>query len=1766
MYNSNVQRIGMKRVTIVALMILLGTASWAMRNLSTESENVEIRPLSCVQYLQLSVGADGFAVITPQMLLADTFANYAPFQVSLKGLPSNVISCDEVNTTVMATVTDTRNGNSCWSNIYVEDKIAPEITCLNDTLPCHVDPLALDYSNYAFATDNCDTDVELWYIFSWQNDHCSDPVYSSIVTLEWTAEDDQGLQSHCISHIYFEKLSINNAQFPNDTTIYCPLPDTILAGEPTLDDQPINALCELFAYFLDDTMPGRCDGDYNIERTWHVMDLCNRQTVSMVQNISIEDTIAPEILCPDTAIVGTTSYSCTGLYVVPEVIVTDDCSEDSLIVVEIEHVGVGIVMVGDTIELDTGTHDFICTATDDCGNSAQCTHSVHVIDDVAPVLFCLPEIDIYLDTLGMAPELCIEDFDHMNHYFDNCGIDSIKIAKMVDFCDTTQSGVFGFCLNFCCEEVGKEVMIVIKVSDHAGNMNFCMINTNVLDTLPPVITHSPNDTSISCTVDYQDTSKTGGGIVVMDNCQGVLNIKITDSVDIDACKEGTVIRTFIACDPSGNADTAVQVITIFNDFRFDTSLVIWAQDTCIENCPVDSLPETIGSMTIVMDDTCDVVMVSYVDNDISDTADACLIIERTWTVRNECGDTVVLDSVQTITIKNYRAPILSGPPMDTTISAGADSCGAFVTLPELVATDCSANLIITNDCIPGDSALISEFFPVGEKTITFTAVDGCGKMSTYQVVITVTDDSGPALTCPPDTTINCEVSADTSNTGVATATDNCEGSGEIILVFEDDTTAGTCAQEFSIERLWTATDSSGNSSMCIQIIQVQDTTSPSITCPADVTLSCELPTDSGNTGVASATDNCDVLTVQVSERDSVEGGSCLNEQIIYRIWRAEDNCGNVSQCIQSITVVDTTAPTMVCPADITVECSDMTDPTFTGEPTITDNCDIGVITPMFQDSVVPRMGQHLRSIFRTWSASDTCGNFVSCRQVIEVIDTVAPTLICPPDITVGCDTSLEDLDVFGIPDTMDNCLGIILTQDTIYDLNFCNVGTVTRVFIAMDSVGNTSTCQQIITVALLDSLKEGDIIWPDSVVTVDACTGIDPDSIQVGRPKIDSSLATCFRVSVTYTDSVDYRCDMGVCSTVVRKWTVVDSCQMDTTGKGIFCFTQNISVVDTMPPLIGDLPMSDTVYLHPDSTCDAWFRIVADPSDCSGIKSITNNSEYGVDTFANASGRYPRGLTPVTFTVEDSCCNVSMHLILVFVLDTIPPVIFCRDVQKTILGEAGTGIGEAEFCVSELIATATDNCDPPLQLRASFDPNDPTDTCRTYNCDSLVGTMGMLNRLLTIYISDGSGNVTTCVSRITVIDRFRVCTGTIVGGVVSNLHGAGIENARVELSSVNAEAMTDENGVYDLGEQEFGDPYALHVTKDDDPLNGVSTKDIILIVRHLLGLQAFETPYEYIAADVNASNSIEVGDIVALRRLILGINDDLDNVPDWYFVSEQYDFEDIEHPLEYPWAFGYEIDSLMSDMDIRFIGVKPGDIDGSAKVNGLTNLNTRGGNSLEMSADLMTSDQGQSIELSIPHEISMSGLWFKMRYDDANIAVDKIRFLKKGGEELPVHWNSENGELKIIWTSTETPLLADEMIIQIDLSGKTVKHNPFTLVSVGERGSEILDQHLVEYSISLNESSGPIGDPLISELKVLQNKPNPFGSETVIDFFVPTDDIVTISISDASGRAVINEKIKVTRGWNQKIIRKQQLGNGGVYYYKIVASSGTQTLKMLVVD
>jgi len=162
-----------------------------------------------------------------------------------------------------------------------------------------------------------------------------------------------------------------------------------------------------------------------------------------------------------------------------------------------------------------------------------------------------------------------------------------------------------------------------------------------------------------------------------------------------------------------------------------------------------------------------------------------------------------------------------------------------------------------------------------------------------------------------DTTISCEESSDPSVTGEPTVTGWCHGCPPSTPTYTDSITAGSCPQEQIISRTWSSTDEcSEGPTTVVQVITVYDHTAPTFNSfPSDATVECQGDTSTDALGDATAVDNCDPNPV-VTYVDTTTPGTCPNEFTIAREFTASDACGNENQQTQSITVRDTTPPTI----------------------------------------------------------------------------------------------------------------------------------------------------------------------------------------------------------------------------------------------------------------------------------------------------------------------------------------------------------------------------------------------------------------------------------------------------------------------------------------------------------------------------------------------------------------------------------------------------------------------------------------------------------------------------------------------------------------------------------------------------------------------------------------------------------------------------------------------------------------------------------------
>jgi hypothetical protein len=575
--------------------------------------------------------------------------------------------------------------------------------------------------------------------------------------------------------------------------------------------------------------------------------------------------------------------------------------------------------------------------------------------------------------------------------------------------------------------------IVLNTSIHGTNNNFGEVK--------PVC---PNDVVIDCG-DSLAPNNTGAPTAAGSESCSPVSFTHSDSDALGTCAGNHVItRTWMATDSCGNTSTCTQTITVTD--THPPTLSCPANVTI--DCTASTLPADTGTATAT-DDCSGVKSITHSDSDAPGNCPGNHVITRTWTAEDNCGNKSTC--TQTITVTDSHAPIITCPanvmidcaasilPADTGTATATDDCSG---VKSITYSDSNA----PGNC-PGNHVI----------TRTWTAEDNCGNMSTCTQTITVTDSHAPVISCPANVTLDCAASTLPANTGTATATDDCSGVKSI--THSDSNAPGNCPGNHVITRTWTAEDNCGNRSTCTQTITVTDSHAPIISCPANVTLDCAASTLPANTGTATATDDCSgVKSITHSDSDAL--GNCPGNHVITRTWTAEDNCGNKSTCTQTITVTDTTPPTLNCPANVTIDCAASILPANTGTATATDDCSgVKSITHSDSDALGNCPGNHV--ITRTWTAEDKCGNKSTCVQTITVQDTTPPTITCSPNKTVQCPAAWS----FNEPTATDNCTASpTLTHSDSTNVNGSGETVITRTWTATDACGNPARCSQTVTI------------------------------------------------------------------------------------------------------------------------------------------------------------------------------------------------------------------------------------------------------------------------------------------------------------------------------------------------------------------------------------------------------------------------------------------------------------------------------------------------------------------------------------------------------------------------------------------------------------------------------------------------------------------------------------------------------------------------------
>ncbi len=413
------------------------------------------------------------------------------------------------------------------------------------------------------------------------------------------------------------------------------------------------------------------------------------------------------------------------------------------------------------------------------------------------------------------------------------------------------------------------------------------------------------------------------------------------------------------------------------------------------------------------------------------------------------------------------------------------------------------------------------------------------------------------------------------------------------------------------------------------------------------------------------------------------------------------------------------------------------------------------------------------------------------------------------------------------------------------------------------------------------------------------------------------------------------------------------------------------------------------------------------------------------------------------------------------------------------------------------------------------------------------------NTILPAPVTTGPGN-------------FCILTRADITGKVFRENRAPLKDVEVAVTPTMRDT-TDTAGDYGFMGLATGFDYTLRPFRNTNPLEGVTTIDLVLIQRHLLAIEVLNSPYKIISADVNNSTTVSALDLVEIRRLILGITNIFpNNVPSWAFVPAAYQFVDPLDPLAFGFPDTIPVNNLLADVSgADFIGMKKGDVNGTAQGRPFA------GN-LAMTISETNNGKKRTIEFKAAATTTISAYQFDISFDPVQMRLlDILPGDLPGLNESFFHPNSEQeGLISTLWYDPTGALEGLEIEegqvlfsfeFQVADQAETLEKRIWT----GERRMPALGFNEVgdllevktDYQYLVNNTLVELESP--TRLEAIA--PNPFKEEAQISFYLPNSQPVSFTVIDALGRKVKTVQANYGSGHHNWRLNANELNGPGWY-------------------
>lgn len=338
-----------------------------------------------------------------------------------------------------------------------------------------------------------------------------------------------------------------------------------------------------------------------------------------------------------------------------------------------------------------GTTTITWKATDGSNNVSTCTQEIIVIDDEAPVINLPSDLNLTTVINGCGANVTWTEPTAS----DNCGVQSLTLITS----GVTNGGFF----------TSGTHTITYEAVDIHGNHTQSSFTITVADRQVPTI--------ISCPAPISTVAANGCSAVVTltpptasDNCTPNQQLSITNNAPA-LFPVGITTVTWTVTDASGNSTTCTQTVTVLD--QTNPTPVLPTLPDVIGDCSVTvTSPTAVDCGRLLMATTTDPLTYTQLGN-----------YTIHWTYTDSSGN--FTQQTQNVVVRDLVPPTISCPK-DITVMAN-QSCGRFVD-PGVAQGSDNCSVTVTGQ--RSDNRPLTDCYPIGTTTITWTATDGAGQTAT----------------------------------------------------------------------------------------------------------------------------------------------------------------------------------------------------------------------------------------------------------------------------------------------------------------------------------------------------------------------------------------------------------------------------------------------------------------------------------------------------------------------------------------------------------------------------------------------------------------------------------------------------------------------------------------------------------------------------------------------------------------------------------------------------------------------------------------------------------------------------------------------------------------------------------------------------------------------------------------------------------------------------------------------------------------------------